>query len=81
MTFMYIAEPLGWIIDPTLDEGLLGAFMILSIAASVVYFPTLIFVNKLFWTKLQMEKLNFFTLISIFFILGFASFCGIAFFV
>lgn len=81
MTYIYIGESLGWIIDPTLDEGLLVVFMILSIVSSAIYFPTLIFVNKNFWTKLQMKKLNFITFMSIIFILGFASFCGIAYFV
>ncbi|AOT70605.1 hypothetical protein Gferi_14110 [Geosporobacter ferrireducens] len=70
MTFMYVAESFGWIIDPTLDEGLFVVFLILSIFLSAIYLPALIFVNKNLWTKLQMKKLNFITFIFIFFILG-----------
>jgi len=74
MSFMYIAEAFGWIIDPTLDEGLLLVFLFLSIVASGIYFPVLISINIKLWKKVNIRNLNYILFNSGILIIGLSSF-------
>ncbi|HHW37104.1 MAG TPA: hypothetical protein GXX18_07700 [Bacillales bacterium] len=81
MTFMYIAQAFDWILDPTLDEGGLVFFLILTLCASAIYFPILIFGNIYFKEKLQIKKLKFIAFISVIFLIGFFFACLLAYFI
>lgn len=71
MTYIYMAEAFGIILDPTLYEGLFLVFLFIAIAVSITYFPILIFGNIYLNKKLQMGRKYFIILISIVFIVSF----------
>jgi len=74
MSFIYIAEAFGWIIDPTLDDGLLLLFLFLAIIISGIYFPILIFTNINLWKRVNMKKLHYLLFTSIILLFGLSSF-------
>lgn len=77
MSFLYIADAFGWVIDPTLDEGLLLFFLLLAITASGIYFPILILVNSFFRKKIDIKKLHYVLLNSSILIIGLLLFSGL----
>jgi hypothetical protein len=70
---LYIAEALGWTLDPTLEKGLLIPILIATIFLSLIYFSILVITNKYLWKKTQLNKLYFLILILVTFSLGFLS--------
>ncbi len=74
INFIYIAKSFGWIIDPTLDDGLLLPFLILGTFTSGLYFFILISINIILWKKVSMKKSQYVFFILVLFILGFLSF-------
>jgi hypothetical protein len=73
LLYLYIAEALGRTLDPTLDEGLLIPVLIITIAASVVYFSIMILTNIYIWKKTPIKKFYFILIIFLSFLLGFIS--------
>lgn len=73
LLYLYIAEALGWTLDPTLEKGLLIPILIATIFASLIYFSILVITNKYLWKKTQLNKLYFLILILVTFSLGFLS--------
>lgn len=74
MSYIYIAEAFGWIIDPTLDEGLLFVFLVPAIISSGIFFPILISNNIKFWKKINIKKLHYILFSTGILILGLFSF-------
>lgn len=77
MSFIYIADALGWIMDPTLDEGLLSIFLILALSVSFLYFPVLILTNMKLSRKVNLNDIHYALLAVAILVLGFTSFFGI----
>lgn len=73
LLYLYIAEALGWTLDPTLEKGLLIPILIATIFLSLIYFSILVITNKYLWKKTQLNKLYFLILILVTFSLGFLS--------
>lgn len=80
MSFIYIAEALGWIMDPTLDEGLLSIFLILALTVSLIYFPALIVTNMKLSRKISLGDIQYALAAVTVLIIGFASFFGFLYF-
>ena len=59
MSFIYIAEISGLIVDPTLDEGLLPLFLILSSGASLICLPIFVFFNTKLWNKVHLNRVKY----------------------
>lgn len=60
MTVMYVGDAFGWIVDPTLDEGLLLPFLLLALAASGIYLPALVLANTSLRRKLDASRVRYF---------------------
>lgn len=56
MSFLYVADALDWIPDPTLDAGLLPAFLIIAVTLSAIYLPAMIITNTGLRRRLQIRK-------------------------
>ena len=80
MSFIYIADALGWILDPTLDEGLLSIFLMLALSASLLYFPVLILTNMKLSRKVNLSDIYYALLAVTLLILGFTSFFSILYY-
>lgn len=74
MGFLYIANGLNWIMDPTLDEGLLLPLLFITFVASVLYFPILIYANSQFSKKVGLNKARYIIFTMIIFSLGLFTF-------
>ncbi|MPW27222.1 hypothetical protein GC105_15745 [Alkalibaculum sp. M08DMB] len=74
MSFIYIADALSWIIDPTLDEGILLLLLILSITISGIYFLILIFTNINLLKKIDMKKSHYIIFTLVILIFGLSTF-------
>jgi hypothetical protein len=68
--YLYIAEALGWNLDPTLEKGLLIPFLIATIVSSLIYVSTIMFTNKYLWKKSHLKKSYFLVIIIVIFSLG-----------
>jgi hypothetical protein len=59
MSFIYMAEISGWIVDPTLDEGLLPIFLFLSSGASLICLPLFVLFNTKLWNKVHLNRVKY----------------------
>ncbi|TWT13189.1 hypothetical protein [Planomicrobium sp. CPCC 101079] len=57
--FLYIAEELGYTLDPTLDEGLLPVFLTLALFASALYGLLAAIGNRFFLKRSELLKSNY----------------------
>jgi hypothetical protein len=65
------AQDLGLVLaDTTLDEGTGIGFLLISFIVSLIYLPTLIFVNRAFYKKLNMKKKHYYLTLSVSFLVG-----------
>lgn len=70
LLYLYIAEALGWPLDPTLEDGLLIPVLIATTIASLLYFSVTVFTNIYLWKKTRLKKSYFLIIILVAFSLG-----------
>ena len=80
MSFIYIADAVGWIMGPTSDEGLRSTFIFLALTVSLIYFPFLILTNIRLSKKININEIIYALLAVGILILGFISFFGILYY-
>ncbi|ANC77331.1 hypothetical protein ABE65_011160 [Fictibacillus phosphorivorans] len=71
LLYLYIAEALGWSLDPTLEEGLLIPVLFLTIVISIIYFSIIVLTNVCVWKKTKIKKIHFLFIIILTFSAGF----------
>jgi hypothetical protein len=74
MSIIYIADTLNWIMDPTLEEGMLFAFLLIAFAVSAIYFPTLILANAGLRKGTTLSKLQYAGFAAAMLLFGLAAF-------
>ncbi|WP_347548287.1 hypothetical protein ABFG93_12100 [Pseudalkalibacillus hwajinpoensis] len=59
MVLIYVGDLMGFINDPTLDEGLLLFFLLTALVASAIYFPIVVFTSIYLRSRLQITKARY----------------------